>query len=92
MRRALNEALHQTNLLHFVFEEEGDLSPISPYFPGVHEVVQRNVHSLIGTHLIGNDTQARLRKMLDGLQLKVLTQDRFMPCGGASNLNWERSA
>ncbi len=35
VRRALNEALHQRNLLHFVFEEEGDLSPISPYFPGV---------------------------------------------------------
>ncbi|HIB63641.1 MAG TPA: hypothetical protein EYO33_00580, partial [Phycisphaerales bacterium] len=33
VRRALNEALHQQNLLHFVYEDEGRLAPISPYIP-----------------------------------------------------------
>ena len=40
VRRALNEALHQRNLLHFVFEREGELSPTqaSPFFPGMGKV------------------------------------------------------
>lgn len=34
VRRALNEALHQRNLLHFVFEDEGHLSRSPRIFPG----------------------------------------------------------
>ena len=34
VRRALNKALDLPNLLHFVFQHEGYLSPFSPHYPG----------------------------------------------------------
>lgn len=79
VRRALNAALNQQNLLHFVFEEEGELSPISPYFPGVREVARHLLPVPAGHDPYAPDTQARLRTTLEGLQLTVLTQDRFLP-------------
>jgi ABC-type transport system substrate-binding protein len=79
VRRALNEALHQRNLLHFVYEEEGELSPISPYFPGVREVVQSGFPPPYSQDSDLEEARKRLRGVLDGLRLKVLTQDRFLP-------------
>jgi peptide/nickel transport system substrate-binding protein len=78
VRRALNEALHRQNLLHFVYEREGGLSPISPLLPGVREAVPRLLPMLVSQDPYEVETQARLRHTLDGLRLKVLTQDRFL--------------
>ncbi len=80
VRRALNEALNQRNLLHFVFDNEGVLSPTlaSPLFPGVREVVQSlRPYSEIQDPYQATK-QATLRSTLKGLRLKVLTQDRFL--------------
>jgi peptide/nickel transport system substrate-binding protein len=81
VRRALNAALQQRNLLHFVFEDEGVLSPTqaSPYFPGVREVAKTLLpySEVEDPYLPAN--QAQLKRVLDGLTLKVLTQDRFLP-------------
>jgi ABC-type transport system substrate-binding protein len=78
VRRALNEALHQQNLLHFVFEHEGHLSPISPLFPGVGQVSKTLLPFPRDHDPYKPEVQRRLRKTLDGLTLKVLTQDRFL--------------
>ena len=79
VRRALNEALHQRNLLHFVFDDEGYLSPISPQFPGVTDVSEYLLPFPQGHDPYTAENQLRLRGILDGLTLKVLTQDRFRP-------------
>ncbi len=81
VRRALNEALHQRNLWHFVFDREGIMSPTqaSPYFPGVREVAKelRPYSEAEDPYSVAKN--AELRTVLDGLTLKVLTQDRFLP-------------
>ena len=81
VRRALNEALNQRNLLYFVFDNEGSLSPTlaSPYFPGVREAVKKlkPFSEVKNPYLPANQT--RLKSVLNGLQLKVLTQNRFLP-------------
>lgn len=79
VRRALNEALHQRNLLHFAYEDEGQLSPISPDFPGVRDVAPHLLPFPKSHNPNAPETRARLKKTLDGLRLKVLTQDRFLP-------------
>lgn len=79
VRRALNEALHRQNLLRFVFEDEGELSPISPYFPGVSEVSKTLLPTPEEQDPYDAGRQERLRGVLDGLTLKVLTQDRYKP-------------
>lgn len=79
VRNALNEAINRHNLLHFVFENEGLLSPISPQFPGVGEVSQHLLPTSADFDPNNNETQQRLRGILDGLTLRVLTQDRFLP-------------
>jgi ABC-type transport system substrate-binding protein len=80
VRRALNEALHRPNLLHFVYEDEGDLSPISPHFPGVSEVIERRglFPVPVGHDPYAPQEQERLRRILQGLTLTVLTQDRYL--------------
>jgi ABC-type transport system substrate-binding protein len=79
VRRALNEALNQKNLLHFVFEGEGDLSPISPLYPGVRELAStlRPFPETEDPYL--PMTQKRLKSVLGGLELTVISQDRFLP-------------
>lgn len=77
VRRALNEALNQQNLLHFVFEDEGQLSPISPYFPGVSEVSKTLLPVPLDYDPYAPDVEKRLAAVLTGLKLKVLTQDRY---------------
>ena len=77
VRRALNHALHQQNLLRFVFEDEGSLSPFSPYYPGVSEVSKTLLPVPRDYDPYAPDTQAQLAAVLNGLKLKVLTQDRY---------------
>lgn len=79
VRIALNEAINRHNLLHFVYENEGLLSPISPYFPGVNVVSQYLLPTPEDFDPFDKDVQNRLREVLDGLKLRVLTQDRFLP-------------
>ncbi|QEG00362.1 Glutathione-binding protein GsiB precursor [Stieleria maiorica] len=80
VRRALNEALHQRNLWHFVFDREATLSPTqaSPFFPGMRKVAQ-----LLKPYSELQDPyqpakRAQLKNILEGLRLKVLTQNRYM--------------
>ncbi|PQO25653.1 peptide ABC transporter substrate-binding protein [Blastopirellula marina] len=79
VRNALNEAINRHNLLHFVYENEGTLSPISPYFPGVGAVSQHLLPTPENFDPHDKEVHQRLRQLLDGLQLRVLTQDRFLP-------------
>ncbi len=78
VRRALNQALHQGNLLHFVFEREGELSPTqaSPFFPGMGKVQLLPYSELEDPYQPSK--RAELKKILSGLKLKVLTQNRFL--------------
>lgn len=80
VRLALNQALHQENLLHFVYENEGESSPIStsPNFPGVRAAMKtiKPLSELNDPYLEVN--QQRLKQILNGLTLKVLTQERFL--------------
>ena len=77
VRRALNEALNPRNLLHFVFEDEGDLSPFSPQYPGVSEVSQTLLPVPENYDPDAPEVQQRLKAVLMGLKLTVLTQDRY---------------
>lgn len=80
VRVALNQALHQQHLLHFVFDGEGILSPTqaSPYFSGVREVA-KTLRPYSEVEDPESPTKRReLRTILNGLKLKVLTQDRFL--------------
>lgn len=79
VRRALNEALSQPDLLHFAYEGEGDLYPISPHFPGVGEASKRIEPFPEPQRPNGPESQRRLKRVLNGLELKVLSQDRFKP-------------
>ena len=81
VRVALNQAIHQANLLHFVHEGEGDLSAVgaSPNFPGVREVSKTLKPYSEAEDPNSPETQKRLKNILDGLVLRVLTQDRFLP-------------
>ena len=81
VRVALNQAINQANLLHFVYEGEGDLSAVgaSPNFPGVCEVSQTLRPYSEVEDPDAPETQQRLKKILDGLELRVFTQDRFLP-------------
>lgn len=81
VRVALNQALNQANLLHFAYEGEGQLSAIgaSPNFPGVREVSQTLKPYSDIEDPYAAATQQRLKAILDGLVLRVFTQDRFLP-------------
>jgi peptide/nickel transport system substrate-binding protein len=79
VRRALNEALHQRNLLHFVFENEGYLSPFSPHYPGVSEVSKTLLPVPMDHDPYARHEQQRLSDILEGLTLTVLAQDRYKP-------------
>jgi len=78
VRRALNEAIRQQSLLHFVFEREAILSPTqaSPLFPGMGRV-DLLPYSLVEDPY-DNAKQRQLRQVLEGLEFRVLTQDRFL--------------
>jgi peptide/nickel transport system substrate-binding protein len=80
VRRALNEALQQRNLWHFVFDREAAMSPTqaSPFFPGMKQVNERLKPYSTLEDPYGPDKRIQLKKILRGLKLKVLTQNRFM--------------
>ncbi len=78
IRVALNRAIDQAHLLERAYYGEGTVKPTlaSPLFPGVQEVVK----ALRPYSEIQNPKEIRkeLKGILNGLTLKVLTQDRFM--------------
>ncbi|WP_459915055.1 ABC transporter substrate-binding protein, partial [Desulfocicer niacini] len=78
LRIALNRAIDQFHLLERAYYGEGRVNPTvaSPLFPGVREIVK----SLRPYSEIQNPKEVRgeLKGILNGLTLKVLTQDRFM--------------
>ncbi len=78
VRVALNRAIDQAHLLERAYYGEGTVKPTlaSPLFPGVREVVKKlRPHSEIQNP---KEIRNELKGILDGLTLKVLTQDRFM--------------
>ena len=80
VRMALNQALHQQNLLNFVYDGEGIVKPTlaSPLFPGIGRVAEHlRPYSEISDPY-AKETQERLKSILNGLKLKVFTQDRFL--------------
>lgn len=80
VRVALNQAINQQNLLHFVYEGEGQLSATlaSPNFPGVKKAREHLKPYSVVANPYEPATQARLKAILNGLTLKVLTQERFL--------------
>jgi len=80
VRVALNQALHQINLLRFVYEDEGDLVPAlaAPSFIGVKENLSKLALFSEENSPYQPEQQERLKKILNGLVLKILTQERFL--------------
>ncbi len=79
-RIALNQAIHQANLLHFVFQNEGQLSPTgtAPNMTGVKATLEKlKPYSEVSDPYLPVN-QTHLTTLLNGLHLKVLTQDNFM--------------
>ncbi len=78
VRVALNRAIDQSKLLKRAYEGEGLTTPTlaSPLFPGVREIVKtlRPYSEVQDPETIRDE----LKGILDGLTLKVYTQDRFM--------------
>ncbi|MDD1793696.1 ABC transporter substrate-binding protein [Enterovibrio sp. ZSDZ42] len=78
VRVALNKALDQRRLLEKSYQGEGQISPTlaAPLYPGVDKVVK----NLKAYSEVENPKAIRdeLKKTLDGLELNVYTQDRFM--------------
>lgn len=80
VRLALNQALHQANLIYFVFQEEGRLSPITiaPDLPGVKGATEKLKPYSEVSDPYAPATQARLQEILKGLRFKVLTQENLL--------------
>ncbi len=78
VRVALNQAIDQSKLLKKTYDGEGMVKPTfaAPLFPGVREVVK----NLRPYSEVRNPKEIReeLKSVLNGLTLKVYTQDRFM--------------
>ncbi len=78
VRVALNKAIDQAKLLQKAYDGEGTIKPTlaAPLFPGVSEVVK----TLRPYSEIQKPKKIRkeLKSILNGLTLKVYTQDRFM--------------
>ncbi|WP_245621480.1 ABC transporter substrate-binding protein [Enterovibrio calviensis] len=78
VRVALNKALDQRRLLEKSYQGEGQISPTlaAPLYPGVDKVVKNlKAYSEVQSPKAIRD---ELKKTLDGLELNVYTQDRFM--------------
>ena len=78
VRVALNKAIDQAKLLDKSYDGEGTVKPTlaAPLFPGVSEVVKTlRPYSEVQKP---KKIRAELKAVLDGLKLKVYTQDRFM--------------
>jgi len=77
IRVALNKAIDQEKLLNFVYKKEGVIAPTSSSvnYPSIKKVSKELRPHGEG---ISKSEKKSLKKVLDGLKLKVLTQDRFM--------------
>ncbi len=77
IRLALNKAIDQDKLLHFVYKNEGKVAPTTTSVN--YEMIQDAIKDINyhGKNLKQEDKD-RLKKTLDGVKLKVITQDRFM--------------
>ncbi|MGB1799949.1 MAG: ABC transporter substrate-binding protein [Gammaproteobacteria bacterium] len=79
VRVALNRAIHQKNLLDFVYDGEGSTHPTTAAvnFPGVRDVVKtlRPYSELEDPN--DPEVQKELKAILNGLTLKFYAQDRF---------------
>ncbi|NLC27740.1 MAG: ABC transporter substrate-binding protein, partial [Campylobacteraceae bacterium] len=71
MRKAIVDAVDQDNLLNFVYKKEGKLS--SSAASSRYTAIEN-----LAPAIPVKTSQAKLHDMLDGLELNVLTQDRFM--------------
>ena len=78
VRVALNRALNQKKLLNRAYAGEGMIKPTlaAPLFPGVREVVK--TLRPYSERQSPKAARAELKEILNGLTLKVFTQDRFM--------------
>ncbi|KFL34936.1 MULTISPECIES: ABC transporter substrate-binding protein [unclassified Sulfurospirillum] len=79
VRIALNKALNQANLLNFVYKKEGELAPTEASVN--YRSVKRATKSLPtwGERARQNpEEEKELKKILNGLELDVITMDRFM--------------
>lgn len=77
IRKALNMAIDQKRLLHFVYKAEGQTSVTMA--SSNYEVIKqatKNMH-YYGKN-ISQKQKNKLKKILNGLNLHVITQDRFM--------------
>jgi len=74
VRRALNEAINQENLLNFVYKKEGVVSPFtaSVNYKVVNKIVKK------GDYKNYNFSEKRKKELLNGLELNLFTQDRFV--------------
>jgi ABC-type transport system substrate-binding protein len=81
VRVALNQAIHQANLLYFVYKSEGQLAPAlaAPDLPGVRAAMELLKPYSEVQDPYDSEQQQALREILDGLHLQVLTQENFLP-------------
>ncbi len=77
VRVALNKAIEQKKLLHFVYKNEGKTAPTTA---SVHYEMVSNAIGDMSYHgkNLSKTEQEKIKKILNGLSLKVITQDRFM--------------
>jgi len=74
VRQALNQVLNQKNLLNFVYKNEGKISPFSTSIN--YEIVKKI--ALKNEYPQNTLSEKKIQKLLQGLNLKISTQDRFM--------------
>ena len=74
IRIALNEAINQENLLNFVYKKEGKISPFSTSinYKEVRKIAAKNQYKKF------NFSEEKKKNLLNGLELNIFTQDRFM--------------
>ncbi len=74
VRVALNQALNQENLLNFVYKNEGRVSPFTT------SINYKVVEEIANEYIINEKklSQNQINKLLNGLELEIFTQDRFL--------------
>lgn len=79
IRIALNKALNQANLLNFVYKKEGELAPTEASV-NYHSVklATKELKTWGERSLENPEEERELKKILNGLELDVITMDRFM--------------
>lgn len=77
VRIALNKAINQNKLLNFVYKKEGKVAPTAASIN--YTAIKEATKDLrpYGERLSPEEV-AELKSILDGIRLKVVTQDRFM--------------